>query len=112
MNTTQVGRQAEQAAVQWLLQNGYQIIDQNWQTRWCEIDIISKKANVIFFVEVRYRRNNAWGDGIDSITPRKLQQMQFAAELWLTQAKWSHDASLCAMAVAGQPPVVSAFIEL
>ncbi len=38
--------------------------------------------------------------------------MQFAAELWLTQAKWSHDASLCAMAVAGQPPVVSAFIGL
>jgi uncharacterized protein (TIGR00252 family) len=112
MSTTQIGRQAEMAAAEWLVNNGYHIIDVNWRTRWCEIDIIAKKANVIYFVEVRYRKSDAWGDGFDSITPKKYKQMEFAAQFWLGNNNWNNDARIAAIAVCGMPPKITKFLEL
>ncbi len=34
------------------------------------------------FVEVKYRSSKYYGGGIAAITPKKLRQMQFAAELY------------------------------
>ena len=83
--STDIGRQAEQAAAQYLQRLGHRILEQNWRTRWCEIDIITIKSGVVYFVEAKYRRSDAFGGGLDYITPRKLQQMRFAAEFWLAE---------------------------
>jgi uncharacterized protein (TIGR00252 family) len=112
MSTTHIGREAENAAANWLEMNGFTVIDTNWRTRWCEIDIIARKGAVIFFVEVRYRKSDAWGDGFDSITPKKYKQMEFAAQFWLSSNNWSNDARIAAMAVSGVTPTVTKFSEL
>ena len=31
------GRQAEEAAAEYLRAKGYEIVDQNWRNRWCEM---------------------------------------------------------------------------
>jgi uncharacterized protein (TIGR00252 family) len=112
MSTTQIGREAEQTASVWLEKNGYKIIETNWRTRWCEIDIIARKDTMVYFVEVRYRKTDAWGDGFDSITPKKYKQMEFAAQFWLSSNNWTNDARIAAMAVSGVPPIVTKFSEL
>lgn len=112
MTTTHTGREAENVAANWLKQNKYHIVDTNWRTRWCEIDIIAQKANILFFVEVRYRKSDSWGDGIDSITPKKYKQMEFAAQFWLSSHEWNSDARIAALAVSGTPPKVTMFSEL
>ena len=71
----------------------------NWRTRWCEIDIISKKDGVVYFIEVKFRSSNEWGDGFSYLTPKKLKQMRFAAELWLSDNGWSGEAQLIAASV-------------
>jgi len=111
-NTTSVGGQAEQQAADWLRARGYHILSTNWRTRWCEIDIVAQKQKTIYFVEVRYRKSATWGDGVDSITPKKLHQMHFAAEFWLHSHSWNGEAIIVAMAASGIPPTITDYIEI
>lgn len=99
MSTTDIGNRGEDIASVFLIQNGYKIIDQNWKTRWCEIDIIAKKEGVIYFVEVKYRKSGDYGDGFSYITPKKLQQMRFAAELWIHNNHFDGECDLAAISI-------------
>ena len=99
MSTTSDGRRAEESAAQHLIRRGHTIIDTNWRTRWCEIDIVSKKGDVVYFTEVKYRKSLQWGDGFDYITRSKLRQMKFAAEFWLTEHNWKGESQLLAASV-------------
>jgi ribonuclease HII len=112
MSTTSIGKEAEGIAAEWLRVNGYHVLDLNWRTRWCEIDVIAQKGGVMYFVEVRYRKTSGWGDGVDSITAKKQQQMEFAANLWLNQNGWNGDARLSVIAVEGSPAIVTSYLEL
>lgn len=108
--TTSIGHQAEQAVVEHLQRNGYEIIEQNWKTKWCEVDIIASRKNVMYFVEVKYRRSTRQGGGIAAITPGKLRQMRFAAELWL-QSRPGLDARLAVCEVTGDTYDVTQLID-
>ena len=99
MTTTSSGRQAEELVAQHLQADGHTIVGMNWRIRWCEIDIVSTTKDCVFFTEVKYRSSSAWGDGFDYITPKKLNQMHFAAEFWLTQNKWTKESQLLAAEV-------------
>lgn len=109
MKTTQIGRDAEEVAAEHLKRQGYEIVAQNWRTRWCEIDIIATKNKTVYFVEVKYRKSSVWGDGLDAITDKKLEQMSFAAEMWVHAENWAGDYSLAAMSLSGVPPTVDVF---
>ncbi len=105
------GRAAEATAAEFLKTKHYHIITMNWRTKWCEIDIIAKKNDVVYFVEVKHRRKAEQGDGLAAITASKLKQMRFAAELWRKQYSHSGDARLGAIATAGVPPQVEIWLE-
>jgi len=99
LNTTSVGRDAEELVAEELKVRGHKIVTMNWRTRWCEIDIVSKDKKCVYFTEVKYRNSDSWGTGFDYITPKKLKQMQFAAEFWLSENKWRHESLLLAAEV-------------
>lgn len=109
--STGVGNIAESEVCMFLEQHKYRIIDRNWKTKWCEIDIIAEKGGVVHFVEVKYRKNDKGGGGLAAITPKKLRHMKFAAELWLS-GKDIQQAVLSAVEVGGDEFVVSEFIEV
>lgn len=111
MNTTATGRAAEEVAAAFLQNKGFKIVAQNWRTRWCEVDIIAKQLSVVYLVEVKYRASTAWGSGFDYITPRKIQQMHFSAEVWKAQHNWLGDYCLAAIELTDNPPQVSSFIK-
>ena len=79
----------------------FELMDRNWKTKICEIDIIAKKDDVVYFVEVKYRRQSAQGNGFDYITEQKMRRMTFAAELWRQYHGWNGDYRLMAAAVSG-----------
>jgi uncharacterized protein (TIGR00252 family) len=112
MSTTETGRQAEAAVAEYLKNEGYKILEHNWRTRWCEIDVVAQKENTVFFVEVKYRRSGLQGDGLEYITPKKLDQMTFAAELWVSNHNWQDEYCLAGAAVAGDNFRVTSFVEL
>jgi uncharacterized protein (TIGR00252 family) len=112
MSTTDTGRKAEAAVARFLQSQGYEIIEHNWRTRWCEIDIVARKESTVYFVEVKYRRTNRQGDGLMYITPKKLNQMSFAAELWVSNHRWDGEYTLSAASVSGDNFQVVDFTEL
>jgi Holliday junction resolvase-like predicted endonuclease len=48
----------------------------------------------VYFTEVKYRSSSDWGDGFSYITPKKLKQIKFAAEMWLNNQDWQGEAVL------------------
>ena len=53
MNTKQIGDNGENRAVEYLISNGFAIIERNWRTKGGEVDIIAFKNDTIVFVEVK-----------------------------------------------------------
>ena len=114
MTTRQIGDKGEQAAADWLAADGHEIVARNWRTRYCEIDIVSVKGEVLYFTEVKYRKNDDFGDGLAAITAKKQRQMRFAAELFLAGKPECSGmvAKLLAASVSGDPPAVQAVVEV
>lgn len=101
MSTVDTGRRAEQVAADFLKRKGCDILEHNWRTRYCEIDVVARRADVVYFCEVKYRVRAAQGAGLDYITAKKLARMRFAAELWVQVHNWQGNYELCAVEVSG-----------
>lgn len=98
---TQTGKDAEAAVSRRLEGEGYKILDRNWRTNVCEIDLVAKKGGIVYFIEAKYRASDEQGGGLDYITPKKLAQMEFAAGVWCSVNRWEGDCRLLAAAVDG-----------
>jgi ribonuclease HII len=107
---TTTGQIAESTAAQHLAGLGYEILQQNWKTKWCEVDIIIQKDGVIHFVEVKYRRDSRGGTGLEAITGKKLRQMKFAAEMWVKWQNYPGPYQLSAIELSGDSVSVSRFL--
>ena len=113
MTTKQIGDAGEDAAVVFLQMQGHQIIDRNWRTKFCEIDIISHHDETIYFTEVKYRKKDDQGGGLAAITAQKHRQMKFAAEYYALKNELTDtNLRLAAIDVSGQPPVVKNYLKL
>ncbi len=100
-STVSIGRAGEQAACELLARQGFTILERNWRTKYCEIDIIASHESVMWFIEVKYRKTDAYGDGLAYIGPAKLQHMQRAAQLWVNIHNYPGEYTLGAIAVSG-----------
>ena len=115
LNSKQIGNKAEDAASAWLIKQGFLVIERNWKVhQQCEIDIIALKNEILFFVEVKYRKNNNYGDGLEYIDDKKLEQMELAAETFLElEPKFEdHDWRLAGLSLSGAEYRVREFIEI
>ncbi|HET6747559.1 MAG TPA: ribonuclease HII [Candidatus Saccharimonadales bacterium] len=111
--TKQVGDMAEQLVAAHLETKGHEIVARNWRTKYCEIDIISRQGQTLYFTEVKYRKTDDQGGGFAAITPKKLQQMAFAAEFYIAKnVSGGHELRLAAANVGGRPPKLLSYLEL
>jgi ribonuclease HII len=99
--TKAIGDTAEEVVATYLRNEKHEIIERNWRTKFCEIDIISRHGNVLYFTEVKYRKNANQGGGMAAITSKKLRQMTFAAELYMMRQNESLQPMLAAASVVG-----------
>lgn len=113
ITTKQIGDSGEIEVVNYLIRHGHEVLERNWKTKFCEIDIISKHGDTIFFTEVKYRKNANQGGGLVAITDKKQRQMKFAAEYYVVKYRLNElNLRLAAASVTGQPPEVEAFLQL
>ncbi len=87
------GQQGEQAAADYLLRSGYQILERNFRSRGGEVDIVARdRQGCIAFVEVKTRRSLAYGLPQQAVTTRKQRQISKGALSWLSRNRL-HDCS-------------------
>lgn len=111
LTTRQVGNIGEELVANELVRRGHVVRERNWRTKWCEIDIVSEKDGVLYFTEVKHRKNDKGGDGFAAITSKKLQQMKFAAELYAVKFP-GYDLLLAVAKTEGEPPILQELIVL
>lgn len=111
MSSAEAGSKAEAAARVYLEMRGFTVLEQNWRRPRAEIDIIARKDDVLHFVEVKYRRNDAQGGGLEAITPTKLKHMQRAAWLYVDETKWRGEYMLSVVELGGTEFAVMSFVE-
>lgn len=112
LTTRKIGDAGENEAARYLQERGHRIVARNWRTKYCEIDIISRVGSTVYFTEVKYRKNDAYGGGVGAITPKKQKQMKFAAEFFAAQQNIDSDMRLAVADIFGTPPQLNAFLEL
>lgn len=80
----QLGNKGEQLAVDFLLKNGYQIIERNYRFDKAEVDIIAKKADTLAIIEVKTRSTADFGNPQDFVKPKQIQRLVKAVDEYVT----------------------------
>ena len=75
----ELGRLGEDLAKDYLLNNGFAILGQNYRFEKAEIDIICVKNNDIVFVEVKTRSSNYYASPIEAVHDKKQELLKSAA---------------------------------
>jgi putative endonuclease len=81
----QKGTLGEAIAVNFLKQNGYEVIEQNYYYRHGEIDIIAKEQDALVFVEVKSRKSAKFGAPEEFVTPKKQELLRRTAEGYMIE---------------------------
>ena len=79
------GNKGELAAKNYLLEEGYTILETNWRYSRAEVDIIAKDKEDIVFVEVKTRSTDFFERPEEAVTPKKQALLASAAEEYLYQ---------------------------
>ncbi len=78
-----IGVKGEQLAAEWLIQQGYSILQRNWRLSHYEIDIVASKDDMLHFIEVKSRFFSPHSNPEDSVGKKKFQHMQRAGDYYL-----------------------------
>lgn len=81
------GRKGEDAAVRFLIYQGFTILERNFRASRNEIDIIVRKDNLIVFVEVKSSSGPAFGHPAERVDMRKQQRIIAVARQYLIEKK-------------------------
>jgi putative endonuclease len=76
-----LGRNGEEIAALYLIRNGYQILDHNWNLHHgCELDIVAYKEGKLHFIEVKTRSSDRYGPPQNAINETKLRHIIHAIQ--------------------------------
>jgi len=81
------GNLGEQAALNYLIQNGYIIQEKNFRTKYGEIDIIAKDKDYIVFIEVKSRNDFKLGLPCEAVNNIKKYHIARMAQLYIVKKK-------------------------
>lgn len=93
--TTEIGKQSEQLASEYLIKNGLTIIEKNFHCRFGEIDIIAKDSQTIIFIEVKYRSDVNYGGAISAVSASKQEKIKKSARIYLQQQALNEYNTAC-----------------
>lgn len=78
-----IGKTGELIAARFLIQKGYELVAQNYWTKWGEVDLIAKKGEVLVFIEVKTTTLNSAYQAEERVDAKKLEKCMKAATRYL-----------------------------
>ena len=80
--TQKIGEKGEDAAVKYLIEKQYSIIDRNNSNRFGEIDVIAQREGNLYFFEVKAGRRGSWVNPAENLTKTKLKKFYKAIDYY------------------------------
>ena len=109
----QLGDRGEQVVADFLTAAGHEIVARNYKTKLFEVDIISQKAQMLYFTEVKYRSDHDFGEALDFIDKKKQQKMHLAVAGFLaTHPEYADFTPILAVAAVGEDFKLEEWFEL
>lgn len=106
----QLGHAGEDAALDYLLARGYELLHRNYRYRRAEVDLIMRQGlNLLVFIEVKARSSAQYGHPEEFVTERKRQLLRLAAEHLQETMNWAGDIRFDIMALT--PTATSLRVE-
>ncbi len=81
------GAEGESFAANYLIKNGYRILERNFRTSLGEIDIIARDGETLVFIEVKARSSTRFGPPQLAVDHRKQVKITRVALAYLSQKK-------------------------
>ena len=99
----EVGKIGEDLAAKFLLERGYKIIEQNYKTKYSEIDLVTQKGKDLVFVEVRTKIGENFGTPEDTLNNKKLNKVRFNALSYASFKQWKGPIKIDAICIVLKP---------
>ena len=84
----QTGLSGEMAALDFIRNLNYQILETNWRYKHLEVDIIAMDGDTLVFIEVKTRRTADYGMPFEAVSFHKQQKLDRAANLYIAYKKY------------------------
>ena len=81
----ELGKKGEQLAIDFLIENGYSILEKNYRFQKAEVDIIARKNAILAVVEVKTRSTNYFGNPQDFVNPKKIKLLLSAIDNYVIE---------------------------
>ena len=98
-----VGKIGEDLAKKFLEEKGYKIIEQNYKTKYSEIDLVAERGKDLIFVEVRTKIGENFGTPEDTLQNKKLNKVRFNALSYAAFKKWQGPIKIDAICIVLKP---------
>ena len=85
MDRKETGAMGEQAAADYLLEKGYELLARNWHCRWGELDLVARKEKILAFVEVKTRKPGAMVSPLEAVNRTKRRKLIRSAQAYLME---------------------------
>lgn len=82
------GQGGEDLAARYLSEQGYELLERNFRYGKAEIDLIMRKNKLLVFVEVKTRRNAAYGYPEEFVNRQQQAMIMRAAEQYILKNNW------------------------
>jgi putative endonuclease len=102
-NHNEVGKIGENLAKEFLEKQGYKIIEQNYKTKYSEIDLITQNKDELIFVEVRTKIGENFGTPEETINRDKMRRIRQNALSYAAIKKWNGLCRLDAVCIVLKP---------
>jgi len=100
---TEIGKLGEELAKKYLEKHDYKIIEQNYRTRYSELDLIVYKDKWLIFVEVRTKIGEQFGSPEETLNKQKIATLQRAAAAYAATQKHKGPYRIDAVCIVLQP---------
>jgi putative endonuclease len=77
-----LGRVGEAVAARWLRRRGWRVVAERFRSGRRDLDLIVERGGTVAFVEVKTRRDTAFGDPIEAVSWRKRRELIRSATVW------------------------------
>ena len=84
----ELGRAGERAAADLLRSRGFYIVGAGFRARRGELDLVCRRGNTLFVVEVKARSGEAFGTPLEAVGKRKRQALMSAAAEYRALTEW------------------------
>lgn len=78
LNKRRVGAKYEEIAADYLMQQGYEILERNHRNPYGELDIVAKKDGMLIYVEIKFRSSSRYGEPLEAVDIRKQKRVSRA----------------------------------